>query len=380
MRIGINGRLLLKEKTGVGNYTENLYRHLKKILPEDEILLYDDERKNELLYPPLQKIQKRWIRKPLYLLWLNFLFPSLLKKDGVDLLHSPNFTPPLHLNIKSVVTFHDMVFFKFPELRDSYLYWKYSVKITPILAKVADRVIAISESAKKDILEYLPIDEGKIDVVYEGVEDSFRPIYDQENLEDCRKRYNLPSKFILSLGAIEPRKNLINLVKAYANVLKVNSQLSEIKLVIAGKRASGYAELLKTIKDLSFQDQIIFTGYIPEADLPLIYNLAKVLAFPSLYEGFGLPPIEAMACGIPVLVSNIPALREVVGDAGGLVNPLDTGDIAKSLYNLLTDSALYSKMRGRGLSRSKFFSWERCARETLKVYEKTLVVPKSDTH
>ena len=227
MRIGINGRLLLREKTGVGTYTESLYRHLREVLSEGEVILYNDERENRPLYPPLQKIKRRWIRKPLYLLWLNFLFPPLLRRDKIDLLHSPNFTPPLHLKIKSVVTFHDMVFFKFPEVRESYLYWKYSVKVTPLLAKVADRIIAISESAKRDILECLPVEEEKIDVVYEGVEDFFRPIYDPEKLRSCRRRYKLPPKFILFVGAIDPRKNLISLIRAYSSVLKIYPQLDK---------------------------------------------------------------------------------------------------------------------------------------------------------
>jgi glycosyltransferase involved in cell wall biosynthesis len=231
--------------------------------------------------------------------------------------------------------------------------------IKPNLDKI-DRIIAVSQSTKNDIMKYLDVHEDKITMIYEGVDEKYKPV------EDCskiKKKYGV-DKFILFVGTLEPRKNIPNLIKAFA---KLNS--TEYKLVITGKKGWKYKSIFNTAESLKITDKTVFTGYVPEDDLPALYSAADLFVYPSLYEGFGIPPLEAMACGTPVITSNRSSLPEVAGNAALLVDPEDTDELAEAMMKVIGDSCLRDVMTKRGFEQAKKFSWDQCVRKTIRVYK-----------
>jgi len=265
-----------------------------------------------------------------------------------------------------VVSILDMTVYLTPE-RHSLLKRAYFRAMIPQMARRSEKVIAISESTKRDLVSLLGIREEKICVTHLGVDKRFRPVTDEQELIRVRKKYNLPAKYILYVGLIEPRKNLEALVDAY----HADSLHDEYALVLAGNLGWGYAPLLKKIANSHLRNRIQMPGYVADADLPALYSSATVVVYPSLYEGFGLPVLEAMACGGAVITSNVSSLPEVAGDAAVLIDPNDAGELTVALQSVLRDRQLRESLSQRARLRAQLFSWERTAAKTLDVYKKT---------
>jgi glycosyltransferase involved in cell wall biosynthesis len=234
-------------------------------------------------------------------------------------------------------------------------------------SKHADRIITISQSTKADLINLLGAKPEKISVVYPGYDDSFRPQVNHHELKALMSKYSIDDRYILFTGALEPKKNLTRLVEAFVSLKKQGKTVH--KLVIAGKRAWGDETVFQTVRRSGLESQVIFTGYVPQEELPLLMSGADVFVFPSLHEGFGIPPLEAMACGTPVITSNSSSLPEVVGDAGVLVNPYSVDEIAEAIYKVVSNRELREEMRRKGLERAKLFSWERAAQEIVQMLE-----------
>lgn len=368
LKIFYDGRTIRKGKTGVGVYAKNLLFALAEI---------SKTRFNVLLLEDIQAAKKMncirtaisYENHPFGDLWEILLLPIYLKKKKVKVFHSPTFHLPLFTpGIKKVVTIHDLVMYKYPYTQPT-AFRIYSRIHTMISAKISDAIIVPSHSTKQDVINTFKIDENKVHVIHEATTDAFRPIKEISLLEGARAKYNLPQKYILFVGSMEPRKNLYRLIQSYSD-LRRNGKIEQ-KLVICGGKGwlNEYERILKLINEMGIEKDVIFPGYIPDEDLSAIYNMADLFVYPSLYEGFGLSPLEAMSCGCPVIASTTSSMPEVVGEAAIMVNPYDIEGLADAMCRVLTNKELRLKMKKQGIERAKMFSWKRCATETLEVYK-----------
>ena len=352
---------LNKELTGIGNYTENLIKNLRKFDLSLEYINYKKiDRYNSKIYPNLLK--GHFLETYSWYLEL----PFLIRKEKNTIIHNPSQIPTFFkFKNKSVISVHDLAPLKFPKVH------KFGRKILyefllPRTLKNASRIIVASKSTKNDILKIFPkINSEKIKVIYFAANENYKVIKNEKKLDYIGKKYNLPNKFILFVGTIEPRKNIVRLLKAFSEVYKK----IPILLVITGKLGWKYKKIYYTYKKLNLEDKVIFTGYVDEKDLPSIYNLATIFVLPSLYEGFGLTPLEAMQCGCPVVTSNVSSLPEIVGNAAIKVSPYSVKEIEDAIYSLLTNKKLRKKYIKKGLKQAKKFNWKKCAEETLEVYQ-----------
>jgi glycosyltransferase involved in cell wall biosynthesis len=261
-----------------------------------------------------------------------------------------------------------MTFFLYPQLhtRSKQAFFPLTIRAS---ARSADAIIAVSESTRADSIRLLGIPGEKIIATPLGVDPAFRPIRDLESLDVVRQRYNLPDRFILYVGLVEPRKNLSGLIRAYRSALEGGIAH---RLVVVGRFGWSYQQVLDEIEALGLQERVQFTGYIPQADLPIVYNLASLFVYPTLYEGFGLPALEAMACGTPVVTSNVASLPEIIGEAGVLIPPGDQQALSQALQDVLSDPGLQTHLAIKGPQQASQFTWERTARQTLQVYRQVL--------
>jgi glycosyltransferase involved in cell wall biosynthesis len=368
MRIGIDATALPPNPVGAGNYIIQLVRALAALEPEHQFTIFVQQSGRNLIGDLPQHVH--WVVVPnlspaVRLLWEQVRLPALVKRSAVDLLHSPHYTRPAVLPCASVVTFHDMTFFLFPELhtRTKRIFFPFAIHQS---ARHADALVTVSESTRRDAIRILGIAPKRIFTTPSGVSEDFHPIKDQTLLEDGRQRYQLPAEFILYVGLIEPRKNIPMLLKAYARLI---SQGDPPPLVLVGRLGWMYEEVLQLVEQLELKDRVHIKGYIPSQNLPIVYNLAKLFVYPSTYEGFGFPPLEAMACGTPVITTAISAMLDNVGDAGLLIPPQDESALTNAIETLLSDSALRDHLSVVGRLRAAEFTWERTAMETLKVYQ-----------
>ena len=354
MNIGIIVNPTDKKQTGIGYYGTNLLRNLKKTKTKDN--------KYILLKNLGSTVPKRIILGSLKL-------PRIVRNQSLDIVHDLTQAPPFLFDTKSkkVVTVHDLTRKIFPEFHSTTGNFVNKITLKSNFKK-ADKIIADSNNTKKDLIQHFQIKPQKITVIYGAANKNFKPIKNRKILNKVEKKYYLPQQFILYVGTLEPRKNIVRLLKAYASV----SEKIKINLVIAGKKGWKYTEIFETYHKLKLNDKVIFTGYLERQDLPAIYNLAKLFVYPSLYEGFGLPPLEAMACGCPVITSNTSSLPEVVGSAGIMINPYSVDGLTNTIKQILINKDLRKILTKKGLKQAKKFSWEKAARETLKVYEKLM--------
>jgi glycosyltransferase involved in cell wall biosynthesis len=289
----------------------------------------------------------------------------------LGLFHAPGFVLPLFNSLPGVVTVHDLAYLlypaHFPTKRRHYFQW-----LVPPSLRRARRIITVSENSKRDLCRLLAVPEEKVRVIYNGVEPQFRVATQPALVERVRAKYELPPKIVLSVGVLEPRKNLERLVQAFA---LLRQRGIEHRLVLVGAAGWGYENLLRLPRELGLDDAVRFLGFVSQADLPLLYNAADLFVYPSLYEGFGLPALEAMACGTPVVVSHVSSLPEVVGDAGVLVDPHSVEGIAEAIYRCLRSDGLREELREAGLKQAARFSWHEAARQTLQVYREVLAIP-----
>lgn len=366
-RIGIDARLTYYTQGGIAQYTQCLIRALAALEPPHEFLILHSRKDNRnLAVAPGQRRIRCWT--PAHHRFERLTLALELAPCRLDLLHSPDFIPPLNGRYRSVITVHDLAFLRYPQFLTAAARRYYNGQIAAAVAR-ADTIIAVSEATRADLLEMLRVPAEKVTVIPEAAGEQFRPVPPAE-IAQLSKERGLPTGYILFVGTIEPRKNIGGLLRAYAYLRTLLPDAPP--LVIVGGRGWLDEEIFALYEALNLQQWVIWYGPADPADLPALYSGAAVFCLPSFYEGFGLPPLEAMACGTPVVVSNRSALPEVVGEAGVLVNPDDVEEIAEALRRVLTDSALAADLRQRGLQRAALFSWGEVARRTLALYERTL--------
>jgi len=372
MRIGIDATALPPQPVGAGNYIIHLIRALAAINGEDEFVIFAGQRGPSLIDLP-ENSTVEWVLVPdrspgLRLIWEQIFFSSLIRDSDIDLLHSLHYTRPLRLDCASVVTFHDMTFFLYPQLhtRAKRIFFPLAVKSS---ARRADFVITVSESTRQDAIRLLNLSPERVFASQLGVDPSFHPINDSELKDSIAKKYQLPDRFILYVGLIEPRKNLPILINAYKKLVDAGT---DHYLVLVGRYGWMYDQVLRQIEKLSLTEKVILPGYVDQIDLPIVYNLSDLFVYPTLYEGFGLPALEAMACGTPVITTDVSSLPEIVGEAGLLVPPDNVEELYRAMISVLNDEELRLSMARRGTQRAAKFTWEQTARSTLEVYRQAI--------
>ena len=375
-RIGLNAHLLNLSgnyrSAGINWYIYHLLQNLDS--PDFDFTVFLSDQRARQYFRRFRLVESRLpTHKPLArIAWEQFVQPLALRQSRIELLHALAFAGPLVNSIPWVVTVYDLSFVRYPQsfnaANRTYLTWavRHSVQH-------ADRVIAISASTKRDLVTYFGAAPDKVTVVYCGSDPIFSPSQNPKEIEMLRARYHLPEKMILHVGTIEPRKNIVRLLRAFARAKRA-ARLPH-RLALIGARGWKYAEVDAVIEQEGIAGDVIFAGYVPQDELPLWYRAADLFVYPSLYEGFGLPPLEAMASGTPVITSNAASLPEVVGDAAIVVAPEDESALADAIVHALEDCAQRDEMRARGLAQAAKFSWARAARETTMIYRAILGKP-----
>lgn len=373
MRIAIDAHSVGTGLGGNESYATNLIEALAQIDAHNRYTLYVTRRE------AIERFSKRWpnfdVRVTLPhtpLIRIPLVLSAELRRNPVDVLHV-QFTAPPRSPCPVVVSIHDLSFEHLPRT----FKWRSRKQLRITVrrsAREAAQVIALSEHARNDIINTYHLPPENVTAIPLAAGAHFRPVRNDEELQRVRQTYGIDGEYILSVGAIQPRKNLSRLVAAYSRLLRATPEGNLPKLVLAGKCAWLYEETLRTIKELQLSDSVVLTGYVPENDLPGLYSGALFFVYPSYFEGFGLPPLEAMKCGAPVIVGNRTSLPEVVGDAGILVDPFDPDAIAAAMSKLISDSNLRTELIARGLERAELFDWQETARQTLAVYERAVCV------
>jgi glycosyltransferase involved in cell wall biosynthesis len=333
--------------------------------PHEFVLLYQNPRLIGT-YADGNRVREIAQQAPTALAWDQLVVPWLDRKEKFDVIFNPKFTVPFLSQAKKVFVLHGSEWFVIPE---AYLWYdrSYTHTLTSLYCRNADAVITVSTVVKKDIVKFTGVKPEKVTAVHNGYDPHrFQVIDDPKRLAEVRQKYNLPKQFILWTGQLYPPKNIGRLLQAFA---KVKDEIPHM-LVIAGEERWRYRGDLALIERLGIKDRIHFTGWVSHDELPAFYNLADLFVLPSLYEGFGIPLLEAMACGCPVLTATTGSPPEIVEDAGYLVDPIKVDEIAAGICEVLSNSELRSAMVAKGLERVKEFSWEKCARETLGVLER----------
>lgn len=370
MNIAINAHILSEADAGVANYTKNLIESLLAIDSQNSYTLFGRKEYLERFSKGKVSLSCSDLslkKSPVRLLWEHFILPLKLRRNDLDIFHFPDHSLSLlGLPCPGIITIHDLAFWRIPKAFN-YTRQIYKRFVSKRSIRKAERIIAVSDFTGSELKQIFNIPDGKISVVHNGVSKSFSPHLKSSRIQEIKKKYAIDENFILFVGTIEPRKNLPRLVRAYDKLLK-GSNIGQ-KLVIIGAKGWLYKETFKTVQELGLNRRVIFLGYIPEYKLPYFYNLADLFVYPSLYEGFGLPPLEAMACGTAVISSNTSSLPEVVGDAAILVDPYNVDEIAEVMYSVLSNEGLRKKLEEKGLKRAKMFPWEKTAQKTLQVYE-----------
>lgn len=376
MRIGIDIRNIGKQRTGDEVVFFNLVKNLADIDNENEYLLFTDiTDATALQYIGVifgienkKNFQIVSLESPNKFIWNLWTLPQYLKKNPVDAYHTQYITPFfVPREIKIITHVHDVSFLAYPELikKTDLFFLKLLI---PISLKRADKIIAVSEFTKNEIVKYYKTDPQKIEVVYNAVgEDFLQSDYSGNELFEIRKKYNLPEEFILYIGTLQPRKSIPMLIRAFARMKEENP---EIKLVLAGNRnAHNFdSNIDKEIERLKISGNIIFPGFVDEKDKSALFQLAKAFIFPSLYEGFGIPILEAMSQKIPVLASDISVHREIAGNGALYFNPESIDEMQEKLYNILVDENLRKNLINLGNVRLDFFSWKKSAEKMLEIY------------
>lgn len=369
MKIGIITDAIDDNAGGIQTYVRGLVENILKIDKKNKYYLIHHTKSKDPIYKRRREIIIPIRKIPFYREFRKIILMSCqLRKYKLNLVHETAQMGPFFLpgNFKKVVSVMDLVPLVYPKTHN-FITWVHHRIGLPIILNNVDQIIAISENTKKDILRFFNVSADKIKVIYIDHFDYYRPVKNKMQLEKIREKYGLNSRFILFVGTLEPRKNICRVIKAFVNVRK---KFPDLKLVITGKKGWKYNSILQLINQLKISDDVIFTGYIPETDLPALNSLAELLVYPSLYEGFGLSVLGAMKCGCPIVSSNNSSIPEVAGNAGILINPNSTMAITNAIIQVLRNKSLRSQLIKRGFIQAKKFSWKRFARGTIKVYEK----------
>jgi glycosyltransferase involved in cell wall biosynthesis len=372
LRIAIDAHSVGTGLGGNETYATNLIEALAEIDAVNQYTLYVTRRE------AVERFTNRWpnftvratlphtpfIRIPLTL-------SAELRRHPVDVLHV-QYTAPLFVPCPLVSTIHDLAFEHLPETfkRRSWMQLRLTVRHT---AKKATHIITGSDYSQRDIIERYQIAPERVIVIPPAASKRFAPVTDEAEMSRVRRLYGIEGDYILAVGSIQPRKNLTRLLAAYADLRRRSPQAKLPRLVLVGKCAWLFDETIRTIDELDVSQSVTLTGYVPEGDLPALYSGALCFVYPSYFEGFGLPPLEAMKCGAAVIVGNKTSLPEVVGDAALLVDPFDVDDICSAIEKVMVDANLRSHLRAKGLERAELFDWRETARKTLAVYEKAAI-------
>ena len=365
MRVAIDARKL--HDFGIGTYIRNLLRHLARTDRDNEFVLLCGEADLGVaaqLGPNFRAVLEP---SPNYSLREQVHVPWVLRRERPDVYHAPHYVLPAGVRCPSVVTIHDCIHLMFPQYLPNRIAYAYARAQMWAAARRSDRILTVSEASKRDILHLFNVAPEKIVVVYNAIDTHFSVTPSDEAVARVRERYQLDHRFVLYVGNIKPHKNLVRLIEAFDELRR--GELEDLKLLIIGDQISKLPALRRAVHRHKLHKHVRFLGYLADDQLAILYRLASVFAFPSLYEGFGLPPLEAMASGTPVLTSNVSSLPEVVGDAAVLVNPYDVDDIVDGLRRVLTNPALAAEMRRKGIERAREFSWERSVAKTWGVYQ-----------
>src|SRR5688500_44748 len=372
MKIAIDARKW--RDYGIGTYVRNLVRHLASLDRETTYFLFCD-RADE---PTLRDLAANFV--PVvedstgYSLQEHFTIPAKLHRLGAQLLHTPHYVLPLLCRKRSIVTIHDCIHLLFPQYLPNRAAYVYARAMMGNAVRRSDLVLTVSEASRRDILRFYPhADPDRLQVVPNAIDEAILEHPGEEEMERVRERYQIRGRFVLYAGNIKPHKNLDRLIAAFG-LLKQRPGHEDVKLLIIGDEVNKYGSLRRSVETAGVRQDVRFFGFVPSKTLSALYRLASVFAFPSLYEGFGLPPLEAMACGTPVVTSRISSLPEVVGDAALLVDPYSVEDIAGALGRVLGDAELRASLVAKGRARVQDFSWERSARAIHSGYMKVLGV------
>ena len=373
MRIAIEYTAAINQRAGIGRFVRNLVAALLAVDRDDQFLLVHaaPAADTPLVLPSGPNVASRQLRLPerwMTVLWHRLRLPVPVEwfTGPVDIFHAPDFVLPPVQRARRVLTVHDLAFLLYPECADARLR-EYLMGVVPRSVRNADFVVADSTNTQNDVICLLGADPERTAVVPGAVEPRFRPA-SGEAIDELRARHGLPARFVLSIGMLEPRKNWQGLIQAYSQA-RARHGLPH-QLVLAGPRGWLWESIFEERDRSPFRNDIIFLGFVADADLPALYSAADLFAFPSFYEGFGLPPLEAMACGTPVVVSDAASLPEVTGDAAVAVPPDDVDALADALARVLLDDAVRATLRAAGLERARTFTWEAAATQLVQVYQR----------
>ncbi len=371
MKIGIDARFYRRSTAGLGRYSQALITLLAKIDKKNQYIIYLTKEDVKEYKITAQNFQKKIIDVPHYSISEQVKFLKILNQDKNDLVHFLNFNHPIFYKGKFIVTVHDLTIMFFPvgSSQNSF-FRRFAFKtVFSSAVKNASKVIAISENTKKDVIKEFAISNKKIQIIYEGIDSRYnsQSALNKEKVEKFKKKYKLEKPYIFFLSQWRPHKGLPELIKAF-EILHQRYKLPH-NLVIGGKPNKSFPDIILSIETSGYKKKIILPGFIPEEDLPLFYACADSFIFPSKYEGFGLPPLEAMACGTPVIASNKSCMPEILGDAAVYFDPNNTQNMAKTIKEVLTNQKLLSEMSNKGLEQVKKYSWNKMARETLQLYK-----------
>ena len=374
MKIGIDGRAAtLYRGTGIGTYTYQLISNINQVDKDNDYLIFSTEKSQASSLKDLNdnfhiKTVKNNVKDNF---WNEVSIPNYLDNCKMDIYHVPQNGIGLSKNLdcNKIITLHDIIPLRMPEtVSDRYL--KIFNEQLPKLLNYCQGIITVSNYSKNDIAKEFNFPENKIFVTHLAAEDIYVPLCKSKAKKIINNKYGINTNFILYVGGLSPRKNIIGLIEAYS---KLNNKLKEKNsLVIVGKKGLSYSRYKKRACDLNVSNKVIFTDFIPLNDLPLFYNACELLVYPSFYEGFGLPPLEAMACGTPVISSNVTSIPEICNDAAILVNPYNIDELSLAIEKVLTDNLLMLKMMNKGLIRSMNFSWKNTALSTIDAYKKII--------
>ena len=368
MRIAIDARKL--RDYGIGTYVRNLLRHLSRIDSSTEYVLFCRPGDCASVAELGENFRAVAEHAPAYSFREQLSVPLALRREGIDLFHAPHYVLPALTPCRSIVTIHDCIHLRFPQYLPNRFAYAYARASLWIATHRSSRILTVSEASKRDILRYFSVPDAKIDVIYNAIDERFGEAPPEDEITRVRERYQLNDPFVLYAGNIKPHKNLERLIEAFYTLRR--GGLEQVKLLIIGDEISKYATLRRAVHKYKLHQHVRFFGFVPDKTLAVLYRLAGVFVFPSLYEGFGLPPLEAMASGTPVITSNLSSLPEVVGDAALLIDPYDPDAIADAMRRVLTEPALRDDLRERGFKRVREFSWERSVRRVRQIYEEVL--------
>lgn len=372
MRIGIDARFFGSVGKGLGRYTQKLVENLEQVDKENQYYIFLRKENWDEYQPQNVNFIKVMADIPWYGFWEQIQFPKILKKFELDLVHFPHFNVPIFYRGKFIVTIHDLILLRYPTQKASalsplfYFFKKtaYGFVIRHAIKK-SEKIIAVSKHTKKDIEKYFHVGGEKISVTYEGIDASSPK--NHEPVADVFQNYGIIKPYLLYVGNAYPHKNLERLVLVFREIAKKHPHLH---LVLVGREDYFYSRLKKFVSD-NFAKNVIFADFVPDKHLELVYKEALLYVFPSLYEGFGLPPLEAMAKNIPVASSNSSCLPEILGKAAFYFDPDGMAEMAETIENAISDGELRKKMITRGKEQIKKYSWEKMAKETMEIYKKS---------